>query len=101
MPAFSPVHYAALEAESATRKLATATKRRRSHGTPKPGEMALNAYNIARTLKHLQEALTGLAEEHGTLAPEIPGITPESLQEAAAHLSKAITALPATTPTLN
>lgn len=98
MARFGPVHTASLDAESSTRKFATATKRRRNQGTPAPGEFAMNAYNVRRNLINLSEALTYLIDEHGTLPQDRAGIPIDGLQAAARHLSAAIDELPAALP---
>lgn len=95
---FSPVHYETLEAEAATRKLATTIKRRRRQGTPTKDEYAINAYNIARTLTNLQNALADLSEEYSTLDPALANLSPEGLVAACGHLESAIQALPQQAP---
>lgn len=95
---FSPVHYETLEAEAAARKLAKAIKRRRGQGSPAQDEFGINAYNIARTLKSLQTALAGLAEEYSTLGPGLANIPAEGLLEAYGCLDAAIQALPQQAP---
>lgn len=95
---FSQVHTASLDAESSTRKFAAATKRRRNQGSPQPDEFALNAYNLGRSLKNLQEALAYLVDEHGTLSQDTAGIPVEGLQSAARHIAAAIDELPREMP---
>lgn len=95
---FSPVHYETLEAEAATRKLANATKRRRSQGTPTQDEYGINAYNIARILRNVQTALADLSEEYSTLGPNLANIPSEGLTAAREYIGAAIQALPQQAP---
>lgn len=100
MPRYSNLHYETLETESATRKTASAAKRRRLQGSPKENEFALNAYNIGRSLSNLATALSSLAEEHQTLSHEATaGIDADALRTAAVLVIQATEQLPTTTPT--